>query len=93
MTYSSEILAEEIGSAIDNINELLGKPVIITGDEVTAVQLPQVIKCACHTTGVDSVVFNTRIDGLRSDSNPSVHSGYIAMQVAYLFWGHQVPLF
>ena len=54
----------------------MGKPVVITCDEVTAVQLPQVIKLECCTTGVDSVVFNTRIDGLRSDSNPSVHSGY-----------------
>ena len=26
--------------------------------------------------GVDSVVFSTRIDDMRSHSNPSVHSGY-----------------
>ena len=26
--------------------------------------------------GVESVVFNTGVDGMRSDSNPSVHSGY-----------------
>ena len=76
VTYSSGILAEEIGSAIEKINEWLGKPIVITCDEVTAAQLPQVIKHAHHTTVVDSVVFNTRIDGVRSDSNPSVHSGY-----------------
>ena len=37
VTYSSEILAEEIGSAIEKIDEWLGKPVVITCDEVTAV--------------------------------------------------------
>ena len=49
---------------------------IITCDEVTAIQLPQVIEHVCHTTGVESAVFNTRVDDMRSDSNPSVHSGY-----------------
>ena len=39
VTYSSRILAEEIGAAIEKINEWLGKPVVITCDEVTAVQL------------------------------------------------------
>ena len=76
VTYPSGIWAEDIGSAIEKINEWLGKPVVITCDEVTAVQLPQVIKCACLTTGVESVVFNTRVDDMSSDSNPSVHSGY-----------------
>ena len=76
VTYPSGIWAEDIGSAIKKINEWLGKPVIITCDEVTAVQLPQVIECTHHTTGVESVVFNTRVDDMRSDSNPSVHSGY-----------------
>ena len=28
------------------------------------------------TTGVESVVFNTGLDEMRTDSNPSVHSGY-----------------
>ena len=45
-------------------------------DEVTAIQLCKVIKYTCHTTRVESVVFNTEVDGMRSDSNPSVHSGY-----------------
>ena len=35
VTYSSEILAVEIGSAIEKIDEWLGKPVVITYDEVT----------------------------------------------------------
>ena len=76
VTYSSGILAADIGSAIKKINEWLGKLVVITCDEVTAVQLPQVIEHACHTTGVKSVVFNTGLDEIRTDSNPSVHSGY-----------------
>ena len=76
VTYPSEILAADIGSAIEKINEWLGNPVVITCDEVTAVQLPKVMKHACHTTGVESVVFNTGLDEMRTDSNPSVHSGY-----------------
>ena len=76
VTYSSGIFAKEIGSAIEKIDEWLGKPVVITCDEVTAIQLPQVIKHVFYTTGVESVVFNTRVDDMRSDSNPSVHSGY-----------------
>ena len=62
LTYSSGILAEEIGSAIEKINEWLGKPVVITCDEVTTAELSQVIKFVHCTTGVESVVFNTRID-------------------------------
>ena len=54
----------------------MGKPVVIPCDEVTAVQLPQVIECVHHTTGVESVVFNTGLDEMRSDSNPSVQSRY-----------------
>ena len=76
VTYSSGILAEEIGSAIEKIDECLGKPVVIMHDEVAAIQLPQVIKHAHCTMGVESVVFNTRVDGMRYDSNPSVHSEY-----------------
>ena len=49
VTYSSGILAEDIGSAIEKINKWLGEPVVITCDEVTAAQLPQVIECAHHT--------------------------------------------
>ena len=74
VTYSSDILAEQIGFAIEKIDEWLGKPVVITCDEVTTAQLPQVIEHAHHTTGFESVVFNTRLDEMKSDSNPSVHS-------------------
>ena len=52
------------------------KSVVITCDEVTAAQLPQVIEHVFHTTGVESVVFNTGQDEMRTDSNPSIHSGY-----------------
>ena len=30
----------------------------------------------CHTTRVESVVFNTGLDEMRTDSNPSIHNGY-----------------
>ena len=75
VTYSSEILAGDIGSAIEKISEWLGKPVVITCNEVTAVQLPQVTEGA-HHTGVEFVVVNTGLDEMRTDSNPSIHSGY-----------------
>ena len=52
VTYSSGILADEIWSTIEKIDEWLGKPVVITCDEVTTAQFPQVIECVCHTTGV-----------------------------------------
>ena len=64
VAYSAGILAEEIGSTIENIDERLGKPVVTTCDEVTSAQLPQGIKCAWHTTGVESVVFNSRIEDM-----------------------------
>ena len=64
VTYSSGILAEEIGSAIEKIDGWLGKPVVITCDEVATAQLPQVIEQVHHTMGVESVFFNTRIDDM-----------------------------
>ena len=75
-TYSSGILADEIGSAVEKIEDWLGKPVVITCDEVTTTQLPQVIECVQHTTGVESVVFNTRVDDMQSDSNQNIQNGY-----------------
>ena len=75
-TYSSGILVDDIGSAIEKIDEWLGKSVVITCDEVTIAQLPQVIEHAHDTTGVESVVFNTRIDDMQSDSNQGVQSAY-----------------
>ena len=46
VTYASGILADEIGSAVEKIEDWLGKPVIITCDEVTQTQLPHVIEHA-----------------------------------------------
>ena len=56
-TFAAGILAEEIGITIENIDNCLGKPVVITCDEVTAVQLPHVLKYVQHISGADSVVF------------------------------------
>ena len=58
-TYASGILAEEIGATVEKIENWLSKPVVIRCDEVTTYQLPQVVECVWHTTGVDTVVFNT----------------------------------
>ena len=55
-TYASGILAEEIGAAVERIENWLGRSVVITCDEVTTNQLPQVVEHAWHITGVDSVV-------------------------------------
>ena len=43
---------------------------------MTAAQLPQVPEWACHTTGVESIVFNTGLDEIQTESIPSVCSGY-----------------
>ena len=45
-TYAAGILAEEIATAIERIDNWLGKPVVITCNEVTAAQLPHVLDCA-----------------------------------------------
>ena len=45
-TYAVGILAEEIGTAIEKIDNWLGKPVVITCNEVTAAQLPHVFEHA-----------------------------------------------
>ena len=44
-TFAVGILAEEIGIAIERIDNWLGKPVVITCDEVTVAQLPHVFQC------------------------------------------------
>ena len=76
VTFSLGILAEGIGSAIEKIKEWLGKPVVITCEEVTATKLPQVLEHVFHTTGVESVVFNMGLDEIQTESIPSVHGGY-----------------
>ena len=81
-TYASGILGEEIEAAVEKIENWLGKLVVITCDEVTTNKPPQVIECAWHTTGVDSVVFNTQIYDMHSDSNQSDQSGYSAVHGA-----------
>ena len=43
-TYAAGILAEEIGTAIEKIDNWLGKPVVITCSEVTPAQLPRVLE-------------------------------------------------
>ena len=77
VTYVSGILADEIGSAIEKIGDWLGKPVVITCDEVTLAQLLGVTECAWQIRGVESVVFNKRMGDLQSDSIHSVQSGYL----------------
>ena len=62
VTYASGILADEIGSAVEKIEDWLGKPVVITCDEVTQIQFPHVIEHAQHIRGVESVVFKNRVD-------------------------------
>ena len=42
-TFAVGILAEEIGIAIERIDNWLGKPVVITCNEVTMAQLPHVL--------------------------------------------------
>ena len=88
VTYSSGILAKKIGTAIEKIDEWLGKPVVITCDDVTTAQLPQVIEHACHITRVESVVFNTRLDEMKSDSNPNVHRYAGGPSVQGVVWYH-----
>ena len=75
-TFAVGTLAEEIRTAIEKIDNWLGKPIVITCDEVTMAQLPHVLECARHINGVDSVVFNHRTDDVHSDSLQSVHSGH-----------------
>ena len=43
-TFAAGILAEEIWIAIERIDNWLGKPVVIMCNEVTAAQLPHVLK-------------------------------------------------
>ena len=91
VTYSSGMLAEEIGSAIQKIDEWCGKPVVIMCDEEIAMQLPKVIEHVHQTIDIESVVFNSRLDEMRTDSNPSVCSGYHSYAGNPAVWGHLVP--
>ena len=42
-TYAAGILAKEIGTAIETIDNWLGKPVVITCNKATAAHLPHVL--------------------------------------------------
>ena len=67
-TFASGILVEEMGVAIEKIDNWLGKPIVITCNEVTVVQLPHVLERAQCISGTDLVVFNPKTDDLHSDS-------------------------
>ena len=43
--YAGGILAEEIGTAIEKIDNWLGKPGVITCNGITMAQLPHVLDC------------------------------------------------
>ena len=73
-TFAAGILAEEIGIAIEKIDNWLGKPVVITCNEVTMVQLPHVLEHAQCISRADSVVFNPKTDDLHSDSSQTFHN-------------------
>ena len=72
VTYALGILANEIGSAIEKMQDWLGKPVVITCDEVAPAQLPGVIECVQQIREVELVVFNNRMDDLQYDAIHSV---------------------
>ena len=65
-TFAGGMLAEEIGTAIERIDNWLGTPIVIMCNEVTMAQLPHVLECVQHINGVESVVFNHRMDNLHS---------------------------
>ena len=44
-TFAVGILAEVIGTVIKRIDNWLGKPIVITCNEVTMAQLPHVLEC------------------------------------------------
>ena len=67
-TFAVGILDEEIGVAIEKIDNWLGKPIVITCHEVTVVQLAHVLECVWLISGADYVVFNPKTDDLHSDS-------------------------
>ena len=77
-TFAAGILVEEIGIAIAKIDNWLGKPVVITCNEVTTVQLPHVLKHVQCISRVDSVVFNPKTDDLHSDSSQTFPNDPIA---------------
>ena len=57
--YAVGILAEGIGTAIEKINNWLGKSVVITCNEVTTAQLTHVLDSVQHISGVELVFLTT----------------------------------
>ena len=57
-TFAVGILSEKIGTAIEKIDNWLGKPIVIACNEVTVAQIPHVLKHVQHINGVNSVIFN-----------------------------------
>ena len=74
--FAVGILAEEIGTVTEKIDIWLGKPVVITCNEVTVAQRPHVLDHVQHILGVELVVFNHRMNNFHSDSFQSVQSGH-----------------
>ena len=92
-TYAAGILAEEIGAAIEKIENWLGKPVVITCNEVTMAQLPHVLECMQHIAGVELVFSNNRMDDLHSDSLQHIQSGYCSTVASPAVVGALDPTF
>ena len=67
-TFAVGILAEQIGVAIEKIDNWLGKLVVITCNEVTTEKLPHVLEHMQHISGANLVVFNPKPGDLHSDS-------------------------
>ena len=76
------ILAQEIGVAIEKIDNWLGKPIVITCDEVTMVKLPHVLKCVQCISGADLVVFNPKTDDLHPDTLQTIPNEPCSLMVS-----------
>ena len=51
VTYAAGIMADETRAAIEKIENWLGKPVVITCNEVAMAQLPHVLECLHESLG------------------------------------------
>ena len=81
-TFAAGILAEEIGIAIEKFDNWLGKPIVITCSEVTAVKLPHVLECGQHISRADLVVFNPKTDDLHSVSLQTIPNEPCSLMVS-----------
>ena len=87
-TYAAGILAEEIGAAIEKIENWLGKPEVITCNDIMVAQLPHVLECVQRIMGLESVVLT--VEWMISILIPYRMFRVVttAMQPAQLCWGH-----